>query len=197
MPNWMKIKLEASNCENFDFRRDFKSFNDIVKMPSLLQRVSSDKVSDFVKENQHRGLAWLLKTSKHGSIRDIARSYRAITQIGYESWYDWRLEHWGVKWDMDIVDVTSNNIDFDVPWCIPEQVVVALFQQYPDVIFTGEFAEEQPGYFSGTFDSCGGQISIFYDLEFTNEAYERYFSFWGGEEDYQLINSEYTYIDNI
>lgn len=195
MPNWMKVNIEVSNETDFDFTRDFKSFNDIVPMPKLLRRTTSGYVSRFVQAHHSKGLAWLLEHSKHGRALEIARNYRAITTLGYESWYNWSVKHWGVKWDMDITDVEPGKIEFDVPWCFPEPLIEALVAKFPEVQFVGEFAEEQPGWFSGTFDTENGIFSIDYDIEFTNEAYERYFSFWGGKEDYQLIDGEYVYIE--
>ncbi len=194
----MKISIEASGNADFDFTRDFKSFNDLIPIPRLLKKTSSGSLSNFVERNYKKGLFWLLKNRGKQKLTEIARCYLAKHLYGYFDWYTWSMENWGVKWDMDVVHVEKHRIEFDVPWCLPEPILYALFDKFPEMEFYGEFAEEQPGWFSGTFGSdehSPGITSFHYDVEGSNEAYERYFSFWGGEEDYQFINGEYVYID--
>lgn len=131
---------------------------------------------------------------------DLARCYRAKQVTGYVDWYDWRYENWGVKWDIaehsSYYDEADNRITFDVPWCFPEQGIQALSAKYPKVTFSGEFAEEQAGYFSGTFEASAGDLTVYYDEEFSDEAYERYFALCGGEEFYQYVDGKYVYIDD-
>lgn len=56
-----------------------------------------------------------------------------------DRWYDWRLNHWGVKWD--IISGASCNHDsddmieyeFDTPWGPPEELKRYLEEQFPDL----------------------------------------------------------------
>ncbi len=97
---------------------------------------------------------------------------------------------------MKITYCEKELIFFDVPWSVPTPLLEALAKKFPDVEFTGEFAEEQTGLYAGTFDFYEGSISLYADDEFSNEAYERCFSLYGGEDEYKLTSKGYIRIDD-
>lgn len=58
--------------------------------------------------------------------RDAARTAANIEKFGYSSWYDWNVEHWGAKWDVDGQDGNAEETDpntaslyFDSAWSPP------------------------------------------------------------------------------
>lgn len=95
MPNWMKVKIEVVNKAKFDFTRDFKSFNDILPMPTSIKNTSSGYVSEFVDTNKDKGLQWLLENRGNIPLLKVARSYRSWQLYGYVDWYKWSYRHWG------------------------------------------------------------------------------------------------------
>lgn len=206
MPNWMTVTIvaETKDESTFDMQRDFTSFNDVKPMPSILKRTTSGTVSSFVEDHYNKGLRWILenytKSPHMSSALAYARCYCAKQTTGYFSWYEWSCDNWGVKWDICEsrcdYEPSENRITFDVPWAFPKAAIEALSAKYPDVSFSGEFAEEQAGYFSGKFEACDGDLLVDYDYEFSDEAYERYFALCGGEEFYQYVDGEYVYIDD-
>ena len=55
-----------------------------------------------------------------------------------DRWYDWRVNHWGTKWDAYDVVVTDDDpenveIEFNTAWSPPEAICSAIREQYPDV----------------------------------------------------------------
>ena len=55
-----------------------------------------------------------------------------------DRWYDWRVNHWGTKWDAYDVVVTDDDpesveIEFNTAWCPPEPICAAIRDEYPDV----------------------------------------------------------------
>ncbi len=196
MPNYMTVKLETTD-EDFDFRTSFKSFNDVKTMPKILGRTIAGSLSNFVEENYDKGLKWLLEHRPEWSKPlAIARSYHAKQATGYFEWYTWCNKHWGTKWDMQLSLLEKDYIIFEVPWSVPEAALQALSQKYPDINFEGEFVEEQVGYISGTISLSDGRCYLDNDEEYSNEAYERYFSLCGGEDEYKLTENGYVYIDD-
>ncbi len=155
MPNWMTVRLEAdtTNQPEFDFEKYFTSFNDIVPMPSILSKIEAGSDSLYVERNYDKGLKWLIDNRSESrfvngkpakmSILAVARHYRAKRLIGHFDWYHWRNANWGTKWDMQISHCEPNVIVFDVPWSVPIPLLEALARKFPDVEFSGEFAEEQ------------------------------------------------------
>lgn len=66
--------------------------------------------------------------------------------IREDSWWDWRVQNWGTKWDVDsdtLVlwdsddhDLASIEGGFDSAWSPPEQAVATYCEQNPDVEIT-------------------------------------------------------------
>ena len=55
-----------------------------------------------------------------------------------DRWYDWRVNHWGTKWDAYDVVVTDDDpesleIEFNTAWSPPEPICAAIREDYPDV----------------------------------------------------------------
>lgn len=66
-------------------------------------------------------------------------------------WYTWNQTNWGVKWDasnVDLQDETPNgesyaiHYTFESPWGIPDEALINLSSQYPDLLFTLTYEEE-------------------------------------------------------
>ena len=83
-----------------------------------------------------------------------------------ENWYDWRIEHWGIKWDIDCqymyilgiyTKTTHLEYKFDTPWGPPTEGIIALSKMNPSLIFYLSFAEPGMG-FAGTQRIAGGEM---------------------------------------
>lgn len=68
------------------------------------------------------------------------------------SWYSWNNRNWGTKWDAsdaELVAEESNGDNlvlyykFETAWSYPEAVITKLSEQYPNLLFTLEYEEEQ------------------------------------------------------
>ena len=60
------------------------------------------------------------------------------TGIADQRWYDWRVNHWGTKWDAYDVVVTDDDpesveIEFNTAWSPPEAICNQIREDYPDV----------------------------------------------------------------
>ena len=63
-----------------------------------------------------------------------------------ESWWDWRVQNWGTKWNSYDCDVDESNEEyveytFYTAWSPPEGVIEKLREQYPDVHISAFFDE--------------------------------------------------------
>jgi hypothetical protein len=95
------------------------------------------------------------------------------------SWYNWNLRNWGVKWD---VAVSSDNLhpdtymeehengenyvvyyNFETAWSIPYEALSNLSSQYPDLLFTLSY-EEETGW--------GGEMEILRGERISEMEYE-------------------------
>jgi len=76
------------------------------------------------------------------------------------SWYTWNLNNWGVKWDVavhdgdehpdtELEDEQTNGENtvllyrFNTAWGTPDNALMLLSSQFPDLLLTNEFEEEQ------------------------------------------------------
>lgn len=64
-----------------------------------------------------------------------------------EGWYEWRLEHWGTKWDRGDFKILNEGsgaliLSFTTAWCPPSAFFESLVQKYPDIWLHCEWNEE-------------------------------------------------------
>ena len=87
------------------------------------------------------------------------RHVKNIEDYGFASWYDWRLAHWGTKWDASDAELSEESATqftyyFFTAWSAPEPVIEAMSRQHPLLQFEGTFDEPGNGvYFSATWEN--------------------------------------------
>ena len=102
----------------------------------------------------------LIREDKSLDEHDISKAELAVTAIvktGYANWYDWCVDNWGVKWDVDTVffmhadesafkdDEKSEPdliVEFETPWAPPVGILKRISEQYPDARFYLRWADE-------------------------------------------------------
>lgn len=100
-------------------------------------------------------------------------------EVGLPGWYQWRLDHWGCKWnqdgsgDLSFVDDNQLLLSFDTPWGPPLGIVSSLGKKYPDCRFEIRYVEHGNA-FCGEFCVFHQDGSLIeedvegdYDLEFS------------------------------
>ncbi len=116
-------------------------------------------------------------------------------KYGDTDWFKWRIRNWGCKWNASNTYVTGNTIFFDTPWAPSVPVIDKFAEFHPELEFTYEFAEEQTAFWCGRYYYKNGKCIIRDDYEeFSKDAYELYFSIWGGEEDYKYDEKLDNYV---
>jgi hypothetical protein len=82
------------------------------------------------------------------------------------SWYSWNNRNWGTKWDATnpelVVDEENGEnwvlvYKFDTAWAPPVPVIEKLSEQYPTLLLTLEYEEEQG--WGGELEFCKGKIT--------------------------------------
>ena len=123
MPNLCNNNLELTGNlkELKEIQKSIKAgdfFNSILPIPKDLEGTQSPARDEDKEKNK------ILKL-EHGA----------------DNWYDWRVNNWGTKWDIDadsfyqneLVKVTDNtgklNLAFDTAWSPPEGIYNAIVDQ--------------------------------------------------------------------
>ena len=94
-----------------------------------------------------------------------------------DSWYNWNNRNWGCKWDASSVELVADEANgenwvlvykFDTPWSPAVPAMEKLSEQYPTLLLTLEYEEEQG--WGGEIEMHHGQISAESDYE--DKCYE-------------------------
>ena len=93
--------------------------------------------------------------------------FRNIDNYGCETWYEWRNEKWGTKWNacgaVLLKDVTAREdglyelgYEFQTAWSLPAPIYIALTELYTDLAFIVEYENED-------FYEGAGTIALAYE----------------------------------
>lgn len=121
------------------------------------------------------------------TFEDLGNAYlRNILVYGYDTWYDWHCDKWGIKWNAynSYSDKESGTMEFDTAWACPLPLLEELghvCDEY-EVSFEGRWADEDVGNNVGTFSYNDALWDVEYAENGSNEAYEIYMEI-NGEND--------------
>lgn len=128
-----------------------------------------------------------------GFNKDLDLSKKMIDKYGARDWYDWRVNNWGTKWDVDDIHVReADNVDgdlmavvfsFDSAWSPPEAGIETISGMYKDVVFHLQY--EEPGMAFEGYCRCLNGETIGSE---THEMYEK----WDSIVDNLRNDWEYT-----
>lgn len=102
-------------------------------------------------------------------------------KYGYKSWYEWRIENWGTKWDISDVEIMDSGDTFiqymfDTAWSPPTEWLRKVSEKYPELKFKIVFREDGMGFMGAEYYE-GGKLSNSKDIdtgvimdELTNEG---------------------------
>lgn len=108
---------------------------------------------------------------------DNLEKYNAI------NWYEWRVQHWGTKWNSSNLVINKKSISFDTPWSPVIPLIKELSKQHKNIKFFYLYADEDIG--SNTGFMCLNNGKIEYEGVFENnskEAYQLALDLWDCED---------------
>ena len=144
MPNWcsnsLSIKGNKSQLKSFlkksekivDGEKVYFTFSGTYPEP--------DYETTPVKQTYPEISAKYAKTEKQKE--EILKNEPTIRE---DSWWDWRVQNWGTKWEPSYSDVHTIKdgveILFDTAWAPPSGWLQKVHKDYPDLKFKLEFTE--------------------------------------------------------
>jgi len=159
MPNWTsnqitvrgsKEELQKLKSHVFDKDGNF-DFNTLVPMPEEILNTVAGSNNIHSKDLFTLGSKYEIKENTIQRMLDRGMTQEEIDQIiskekylietyGFINWYDWALTNWGVKWNANETSILDENdttlvFCFDTAWSTPEDVYIALFKTYPNLLF--------------------------------------------------------------
>ena len=165
------LKLDAGSIESNSISCYYLSLNDDEKY-KLMKLLKSKEIffhhdywnkykkdikyyesnPDKLKNNKDNfnGLIDFDDKKHFNSLAELGKQYiENIKKYGYPQWYDWCVENWGTKWNVeDDVDVSYNkntdeyDITFDTAWSVPSGIVEKYSEFCNDEEFYWEYEDE-------------------------------------------------------
>jgi len=120
MPNWCENRLEICGPDN-----EIARFREVAR--------DDERLLSFQK--LHPMPAGLEGTGSPGDT---------------PNWYDWRVEHWGTKWDLGKDTYEDGDVPaiygFATAWAPPIALVAKVSKDFPTLVFRVEYAEPGMGF---------------------------------------------------
>lgn len=164
MPNWcsneidvigdpnnvkeFKLFVRKANLTNDDVDKEL--FNSLVPMPKKLEETES----------------------RHDDEAEFAKALSGNKKKKYTNWYNWRLAHWGTKWDVDpAVDFVNDNqikMWYETAWSPANEVWEIVTKKFPSLTIKVKYYEEGMG-FIGEAHYYNGECTKDISSEITTE----------------------------
>ena len=81
-----------------------------------------------------------------------------IEAFGHSTWYGWRRDKWGTKWDAWGGGENGGEFYFDTAWNTPEPVIKRLSELMPGHKIIVLYADEGTGYHCGSYSYLNGEM---------------------------------------
>ena len=179
MPNWcynsLLVKGETKKINEFKRKAKGKntdlSLNNFVPMPKELENTSSP--ARIVSEKEYKKI--MKENEKIKNNKDFFRnnaiteetSKKLIKKYGTNNWWDWKIQNWGTKWDVNakLEKNTKNELvySFDSAWSPPTDALEKIAQLYPELYFKMDYEEEGMG-FKGSIEGQEYLIENCFDI---------------------------------
>lgn len=154
MPNWCTNRLTIRGPESVvaSVRSHVSGpsggldFNSIIPMPAALKDIRTGSTEIDGTRFTH----WREVESEDGSKKSVGLTADEIQALKQEyeaaDWYDWSINHWGTKWNVDgiepTVEPTELDYIFDTAWSPPTAVIERLAALFPKASIIHAYVEE-------------------------------------------------------
>ena len=162
MPNWCQNEVEVCGSPE-DIKKlselitDEGFFCNVLPLPKELSGYSSPCSiisEEKYAEQEEKYKEWLAKDKKDEPYsffhRDITQEIKdkLIKEYGATNWYDWCINNWGCKWDIDTKEMFQYDegadwiqLDFNTAWCPPQGIKDKLDEMFPELSISWFYKE--------------------------------------------------------
>ena len=146
-------------------------FNKLIPMPPELEIESGSRTDagfkeymGFVADTGFRTELEQPYLSAHPEIDreewDLGKqAFHNIREFGCPTWYEWRVQNWGTKWNASSAEIAEGRMSFLTAWNAPEPVIEKLSEMFPTVSIHYVWADEDIGYNCGKRTYQGGVVT--------------------------------------
>ena len=176
-------------------------FNKLIPMPPELEiEASSRTTSGFKKYMEFivdHGFSTEREPAYLNAHLEIDReewalgkqAYQNIQKYGCPTWYEWRIQNWGTKWNASHGEVADGKLSFLTAWNAPKPVMEKLSEMFPTVSIRHVWADEDIGHNCGNRTYKNGTVTQEY-IPTGQEAVELGCDLWNIDPEEFLSESQ-------
>lgn len=142
MPNWCenRVSFYSDNTE------EISKLKEIFNSDNVFQKIKP--APDWKNTPREDGALPIKRECKNSDGQIVYTTYDFPDGKNDDRWYDWNVNNWGTKWDIDGGisdgdDEYSFEIYFETAWAPAEGIYYELRDKYPDVDITWFY--DEPG----------------------------------------------------
>ena len=179
MPNYVKNILSFDGDQD-QISRLFSTiqgengpmdFDKLIPMPSELEIESGSRTAAGFKKYMEfvadTGLHTEMEPAYLAAHPEIDReewdlgkqAYQNIQKYGCPTWYEWRIQNWGAKWNASGAEVLDGRLSFLTAWNAPKQILEKLSQMFPSITIHHVWADEDIGHNCGDRTYKNGTVT--------------------------------------
>jgi hypothetical protein len=189
MPNWVITRIYITGPEDKikEFEDKVIDMSEDAEKAFSFQKISptpAELVNTTSPSPQPKKMKVKTQSGEELEIEEISDCNNAtpemceelILKYGRSNWYDWQCFNWGTKWDASesVYSQEDKMLEFQTAWSCPSEVIQKMADKFPDLKFTGTFADEDFGSNTGYIEDGG----TFHLENGSEEAYETAATLW-------------------
>lgn len=141
-------------------------------------------ISDEILERLKGALEHYANDTSITCVEDMGKAYiDNILEYGHDTWYEWRIDHWGTKRNACECKIGDDYLEFETAWSAPVPVITALSHKFPELTFYHEWADEDLGSNCGKREFRNGVVVDGELFETGQDAHNFACMIWGYDPD--------------
>ena len=146
-------------------------FDKLIPMPSELEIESGSRTAagfkKYMKFIVDHGFSTEREPAYLNAHLEIDReewalgkqAFHNLQNFGYPTWYEWRSQNWGTKWNASHGEVADGRLSFLTAWNAPKPVMEKLAKMFPSITIHHVWADEDIGYNCGDRTYKNGAVT--------------------------------------
>lgn len=155
VPMPKELDIEAGSIGEWGYRALYGNWREVAASPRYRDAIEFDTRADFLNH---------LRRIEPETVALGEQYRRNEDRHGHRTWYTWRKERWGTKWDAYGHDETEEHGDtlvlwFHTAWSPPSPVIQEMSAAFPELAFRLVFADEFLNFSGWERFKCGRLVA--------------------------------------
>lgn len=128
-----------------------KKIEDILKRAGPYESINK-RLQEYKEAGQYKNIykeatkykpSEIQKSLNISTLEELGDTYiRNIEIYGYTTWYEWCIENWGTKWNVNDFSFNNTTMIFYTAWATPEKIFEKISEELPNEHIEVKYADE-------------------------------------------------------